>query len=174
MSNDLITAPSQRNARALAKSAEPARELLAFELGKEEYGIDLLRVQEIRSYQQPTQIAGASAHVLGVIDLRGEIVPIVDLRSRFGMPNAQIDASTVIIVVNLNQRSIGAVVDRVNDVITLTKDQIREMPRIQSSAEHRHFEAMGVVDKRSLIVLNIESLLGSAETGLMLEAAEAA
>ncbi|MEW5882495.1 MAG: chemotaxis protein CheW, partial [Pseudomonadota bacterium] len=109
-------------------AAATAREYLTFRLGAEEYGIDILKVQEIRGYDGVTRIAHAPAHVLGVINLRGVIVPIVDLRVKLALGEVRYDAFTVVIVLNVAQRVVGAVVDAVSDVLELAPEQIRAAP----------------------------------------------
>src|ERR1022692_1377471 len=111
------------------------REFLAFKLGAEEYGIDILRVQEIRSYEEPTRIANAPAFVKGVVNLRGVIVPIIDMRMRFNLEQVGYESFTVVIVLNIGRRVVGMVVDGVSDVITLTPAQLRPVPEFTSTIQ---------------------------------------
>jgi len=143
------------------------QEVLTFRLGHEEYGISLLCVQEIRSYQVPTRLAGADEHLLGVIDLRGEVVPLVDMRRRFNLPAVDFNEVTVIIVISLGDRRVGVVADQVNDVVALLPEQVRAMPAMRASADQRHMVAIGSVGPRMLVLLDIESLLRSSELGLI-------
>ena len=143
------------------------REVLAFKLGAEEYGIDILRVQEIRSYEEPTRIANAPAFVKGVVNLRGVIVPIIDMRLKFNLANASYDAFTVVIVLNIRNRVVGMVVDAVSDVITLTPEQLRPVPEFNSTIASDHILAIGAVEERMLILVDIEKLMTSAEMGLL-------
>ena len=106
------------------------RVCLTFRLGSEEYGIDILRVQEIRGYEAPTRVAHSPAFVKGVVNLRGVIVPIVDLRLRFGMHDATYDALTVVIVLNVAHRVVGIVVDSVSDVVELGAEHVRNAPAV--------------------------------------------
>ena len=145
------------------------REFLAFKLGAEEYGIDILRVQEIRSYEEPTRIAHAPAFVRGVVNLRGVIVPIVDLRLRFNLDQVSYDSFTVVIVLNIGSRVMGMVVDAVSDVITLTPDKLRPVPEFNSAIQSDHILAIGAVEDRMLILVDIEKLMTSAEMGLVEE-----
>lgn len=138
------------------------QEVLAFRLGDEEYGISLRCVQEIRSYQAPTRLAGAGENLLGVIDLRGEVVPLLDLRRRFGLPRADFDAMTVIIVISLAGRCVGVVADQVNDVVMLPSGQIRSMPGLPGCSDHTYMVAIGVVEERRLVLLDIERLLADS------------
>ena len=147
------------------------REFLAFKLGSEEYGIDILRVQEIRSYEEPTRIANAPAFVKGVVNLRGVIVPIIDMRLKFNLSQASYDAFTVVIVLNIGNRVVGMVVDAVSDVITLTPEQLRPVPEFNSTIASDHILAIGAVEDRMLILVDIEKLMTSAEMGLIEQAA---
>lgn len=146
------------------------REFLAFKLGNEEYGIDILRVQEIRSYEEPTRMANAPAFIKGVINLRGVIVPIVDMRIKFGLSEVRYDNFTVVIVLNIGNQVVGMVVDGVSDVITLSPEQLKPVPEMSSAIGSDHILAIGSLDKRMLILLDIEKLMGSAEMGLLAQA----
>ncbi len=143
------------------------REFLAFKLGAEEYGIDILRVQEIRSYEEPTLIANAPAFIKGVVNLRGVIVPIIDMRMKFNLEQANYDDFTVVIVLNIGSRVVGMVVDAVSDVITLQPDQLRPVPQFSAAVASDHILAIGAVESRMLILIDIERLMGSSEMGLL-------
>jgi purine-binding chemotaxis protein CheW len=145
----------------------PLREFLAFKLGDEEYGIDILRVQEIRSYEPPTRLANAPDFVKGVVDLRGVVVPIIDMRIKFNLDPVNYDAVTVVIVLNIGKRVVGMVVDGVSDVITLTQEQLRPVPEFNASIDSAHLLAIGVVDQRMLILVDIERLMSSPDMGLV-------
>jgi purine-binding chemotaxis protein CheW len=142
------------------------REFLAFKLGEEEYGIDILRVQEIRSFEPPTRMANTPVHVLGVVNLRGVIVPIVDMRIRYQMEPVRYDTFTVVIVLNIGQRVIGMVVDGVSDVVSLTAEQLRPVPEFTSSIGSDHVLAIGSLGNRMLILLDIEKLMIGGDMGL--------
>jgi purine-binding chemotaxis protein CheW len=143
------------------------REFLAFKLGQEEYGIDILRVQEIRSYEPPTRMANTPAFVKGVINLRGVIVPIVDMRIKFDLAQVNYDTFTVVIVLNIGTQVVGMVVDGVSDVITLTPEQLRPVPEFSSTIGTDHVLAIGSIGDRMLMLLDIEKLMSSAEMGLV-------
>jgi purine-binding chemotaxis protein CheW len=155
-------------ATPLAAAAAPTsiREFLAFKLGSEEYGIDILRVQEIRSYEKPTRIANAPDFIKGVVNLRGVIVPIIDMRLKFNLQQASYDHFTVVIVLNIGQRVMGMVVDAVSDVITLSPEQMRPVPEFSAGMASEHLLAIGAVDERMLILVDIEKLMSGAEIGL--------
>ena len=152
---------------AAAGATTALREFLAFKLGAEEYGIDILRVQEIRSYEEPTRIANAPDFIKGVVNLRGVIVPIVDLRLKFNLERADYDSFTVVIVLNIGNRVMGMVVDAVSDVIALLPDQLRPVPEFNSAVAGDHLLAIGAVGARMLILVDIEKLMSSAEMGLV-------
>ena len=142
-------------------------EFLTFVLGDEEYGIDILKVQEIRGYDAVTAIANAPAFIKGVINLRGIIVPIVDLRIKFSLSNADYNAFTVVIILNVASRVVGVVVDSVSDVVTLTAEQVKPAPGFSAKFDPQYILALGAVDERMLILMDIEKLMTSAEMGLV-------
>ncbi|MDR7308661.1 chemotaxis protein CheW [Rhodoferax saidenbachensis] len=146
------------------------REFLAFKLGNEEYGIDILRVQEVRSYEEPTRMAHAPAFIKGMINLRGVIVPIIDMRMKFNLEQVNYDDATVVIMLNIGERVIGMVVDGVSDVMTLMPDQLRAVPELSSVIGNEHLLALGALENRMLILLDIVTLMRSAEMGLVSEA----
>ena len=143
-----------------------SRELLTFTLGQEEYGIDILKVQEIRGYDAVTKIANAPEFIKGVINLRGIIVPIVDLRIKFHLGNVEYNQFTVVIILNVAKRVVGIVVDGVSDVIALTEEQMRAAPEFSSSLETQYIQGLGTVDERMIIVMDIEKLLSSRDMEL--------
>jgi len=148
------------------------REFLVFSLGEEEYAIDILKVQEIRGYENVTRIANAPAFIKGVTNLRGVIVPIVDLRIKFRLDSADYDEHTVVIVVNIAGRVIGIVVDRVSDVMTLGGAQIKPTPEFGVCLPPDYLEGLGNLEERMLVLVNIEKLLTSEEMALVEEAGE--
>jgi purine-binding chemotaxis protein CheW len=141
-------------------------EYLTFRLGNEEYGIDILKVQEIRSYEVPTRIANAAACFKGVVNLRGVIVPIVDLRLKFGCDSVEYNSFTVVIVLNIRNRVVGAVVDSVSDVLELPGEAVRPAPDIDTSVDTSYITGIASIQDRMLILLDIESLMGGADMGL--------
>jgi purine-binding chemotaxis protein CheW len=142
-------------------------EFLTFRLGGEEYGIDILRVQEIRSYEPPTRIANAPHFIKGVVNLRGVIVPIIDLRLKLGCDTAEYNAFTVVIVLNVKGRVVGAVVDSVSDVMELTREHIKAAPEMHSNVDGNFITGIGSVGDRMLILMDIEGLMSSADMGLI-------
>jgi len=165
-----IEAPVARPPTARAAVAA-AGEYLSFRLGAEEYGIDILKVQEIRSYEAPTRIANAPAFMKGVVNLRGVIVPIVDLRLKLGCDAAEVNAFTVVIVLNVRGRVVGAVVDSVSDVLELDQDGIKPAPEMSSAIDIGFITGIASpkteAGERMLILMDIEALMTSAEMGLV-------
>jgi len=146
----------------IEKSGE-RNEFLSFRLGREEYAIDILQVREIREHQAPTRIAGAPAYVKGVINLRGAIIPIVDLRARFGLEALGEGDSRVVIILSIAQRSMGIVVDGVNDVVAVPAGDIRPAPRELADVVERGFvHGLASVGERLLIVVDLARLLAPA------------
>lgn len=140
-----------------------AGQYLSFTLGSENYGIDILKVQEIRSYEAPTRMPGSHADLLGVVNLRGVIVPIHDLRLRFHCASAEFTPSTVVIVVDLGTRVIGVVVDAVRDVVALDEGAVRPAPGLGDTSEAGYIRGLAQVADRMLILLDIEALLSGLE-----------
>jgi purine-binding chemotaxis protein CheW len=146
-------------------------EFLSFRLGAEEYGIDILRVQEIRGYDNVTKIANAPAFIKGVIDLRGVIVPIIDLRLKFALSEPTYDAFTVVIVLNLAERTVGVVVDSVSDVLQLSPAQIKPAPHFNERVDAGYLMGIATVKQhtggeevtRMLILMDIVALLSGAD-----------
>jgi purine-binding chemotaxis protein CheW len=142
-------------------------EFLTFTLGKEEYGIDILKVQEIRGYDAVTTIANTPEFIKGVINLRGIIVPIVDMRIKFHLGTAEYNQFTVVIILNVANRVVGMVVDGVSDVITLSPEQIKAAPEFGSAIDTQYVMGLGTVDERMLILVDIERLMSSQDMELM-------
>lgn len=147
-----------------------AQEYLTFSLGKEEYAMDILKVQEIRGYDSVTRIANSPDFMKGVINLRGVIVPIIDMRIKFNLGNVVYDEFTVVIIINVLGRVIGMVVDGVSDVVTLLPDQIRPAPEFGSGINSDYITGIGTVNTQMLILVDIERLIGSSEMQLMVAA----
>jgi purine-binding chemotaxis protein CheW len=159
------TSFSRSNAAAASLPAEG--EYLSFRLGAEEYGISLLKVQEIRSYEAPTRIANAPPVVKGVLNLRGVIMPVADLRIAFGCEHADLDAFTVVIVLNVCDQLIGGIVDAVSDVVDLPASAIRPVPDMTSDLKTRSINGIASLQDRTLLLLDIEVLMASSAMGLV-------
>lgn len=143
------------------------QEYLTFSLGSEEYGMDILKVQEIRGYDAVTQIANSPDFIKGVINLRGVIVPIVDLRMKFRLGNAEYNAFTVVIIINVLGKVIGLVVDGVSDVVALAADQIKQAPEMGAAVDTRYIDGLGTVNDQMLILVDMEKLMSGEEMQLI-------
>ncbi|HEV3020466.1 MAG TPA: chemotaxis protein CheW [Burkholderiaceae bacterium] len=161
--------------RTGAATAAGVSEFLTFKLGGEEYGIDILKVQEIRCYEAVTRIANAPAFIKGVVNLRGVIVPIVDLRVKFALGEARYDTFTVVIILNVAGRVVGAVVDSVSDVMELGEGHVKPAPEFNSLLDAGYIMGLGTVQsgegERLLILVDIERLMSSPDMGLLERAA---
>lgn len=146
------------------------REYLTFRLDREEFGIDILKVQEIRGYEPPTRIANAPSFIKGIFNLRGTIVPIVDLRLKFDCPRSEYDSSTVVIVLNLSRRIVGIVVDSVSDVLTLPAENFKAAPDIDTIIDREAVVGLGSLRDRMLILLDIEKLMAGQSMALASDA----
>ena len=150
------------------------QEMLVFKLGKEEYGVDILKVQEIRGYEKVTPIPRSPDFLKGVVNLRGTIVPVIDLRIKFGLANPAYDSFTVVIVLRMSGRIVGAVVDAVSDVVQLAPNEIRAAPRLGSIVDSSYLSGVATQDDRMILALDIEKLLSAGELDLLGEAAGSA
>ena len=145
------------------------REFLVFTLAAQEYGIDILKVQEIRGYdaQTVTRIANVPSFVKGVTNLRGIIVPIVDMRIKFNLESVEYDHQTVVVILNLNSRVVGVVVDGVSDVLMLQQAHISAAPQFGTAFSSEYLMGIGTLGERMLILVDIEKLMTSEEMALV-------
>lgn len=146
-------------------------EYLTFLLGSEEYGLDILKVQEIRGYDAVTNIANTPECIKGVVNLRGKIVPIVDLRIKLNLGKAEYNEFTVVIILNLHERVVGIVVDGVSDVIAISSEQIRDVPSLVTSIDTKYIVGLAAVEEVMLILVDIEQLMSSQDMALFDSAA---
>lgn len=160
-----MSATTPAEMQAVTQARAP-RECLTFRIGAEHYGIDILQVQEVRSYEAPTQIAQTQPHVLGVLNLRGEIVPVIDMRVHLGLAQAHFDDSTVVIVLKVGGRVFGMVVDGVSDVVGLAPEQLRPVPGIGSGIAVELLLAIAMVKERLLLLVDIDRLMRNPAFGL--------
>ncbi|SDK30034.1 purine-binding chemotaxis protein CheW [Methylophilus rhizosphaerae] len=165
MSTTSEMANQGNNAVSALKMA--AGEYLTFVLGNEQYGIEILKVQEIRGYDAVTQIANMPAFIKGVINLRGKIVPIVDLRIKFNLGKIEYNEFTVVIILNLNGRIVGIVVDGVSDVRELREEHLREVPALVTRIDTKYIVGLATIEQEMLILVDIEKLMSSSEMELM-------
>jgi purine-binding chemotaxis protein CheW len=155
---------------ATVAAAQRPNEFLTFTLGSEEYGLEILKVQEIRGYDAITRIANAPEFIKGVVNLRGIIVPIIDLRIKFNLGKVEYDQFTVVIILNVAGRIMGIVVDGVSDVITLAAEHIKPAPEFSAHLDTGYIIGLGAIDERMLILVDIEKLMSSTDMGLIEQA----
>jgi len=160
----ISTNPSQ--AATAANVSVMPNEFLTFTLGSEEYGVDIRKVQEIRGYDTVTRIPDAPDFIKGVINLRGTIVPVVDMRLKFKLGRAEYNEFTVMIILNIARRVVGMVVDGVSDVMQLSAEQIRPAPEFGGNVNTRYIIGLGALDERMLILVDIEKLMSGADMAL--------
>ena len=150
-----------------ATDSKQGDEFLTFTMGKEEYGIEILKVQEIRGYDAVTRLANTPEFIKGVVNLRGIIVPIVDMRIKFHLGNVEYNPFTAVIILNVANRVVGMVVDGVSDVITLNPVQVKAAPEFGSAIDTKYVMGLGTVDERMLILVDIEKLMTSRDMALV-------
>jgi purine-binding chemotaxis protein CheW len=153
--------------RSGSTTSADSGQYLTLRLGREEYAIDILRVQEIRSYEEPTRMVNAPPFIKGVVNLRGVIVPIIDLRMKLSLDKVEYNDFTVVIILNVRGTVIGAVVDSVSDVVTLSADMIKPAPQFDTTLDTRFITGLANVGERMLIVMNMEALMSNAEMGML-------
>jgi purine-binding chemotaxis protein CheW len=164
-----MTQPETSTATHGSTGLAVGNEFLTFTLGQEEYGIDILKVQEIRGYDAVTRIANAPEFIKGVINLRGIIVPIVDMRIKLNLGKVEYNDFTVVIILNVGNRVVGMVVDSVSDVLALTADQVRPAPEFGGNFDTQYLMGIGSLENRMLILMDIERLMLSKEMELTAE-----
>lgn len=142
------------------------KEFLTFTLGSENYGLEIMKVKEIRGYEPVTKIANAPSYVKGVLNLRGDIVPIIDLRLKFNVGEPTYNEFTIVIMLHVQDRIVGIVVDAVSDVVNLAEDDVRPPPEFGVAFDSAYLFGLAQVGEQMVILLNIESLITSSELGL--------
>ena len=142
--------------QAPAATRDASREVLVFVLGQEEYGVDILKVQEIRGFEKVTPIPSAPAYLKGVMNLRGIIAPVIDLRMKFGMAEPRYDAFTVVIILRIGTRVIGIVVDSVSDVVSLAPGEVKAAPQLGALVDSSFLAGLGTQGERMILLLDIE------------------
>jgi purine-binding chemotaxis protein CheW len=156
---------SSTNPQIGKKPGEESHQVLTFVLGKETYGVDILRVQEIRGWSAVTKIPQSPPHVLGVLNLRGSIVPIVDLRMRFALDQIEYTTVTVIIVVSVKsaagRRDFGVVVDGVSDVVDVNPEAVKAAPDLGGRGATDYIRGLVSITDRMVVLLDIDRLIGS-------------
>jgi purine-binding chemotaxis protein CheW len=153
-------------------AGDGSREVLVFVLGNEDYGVDILKVQEIRGYDKVRPIPSAPDYLKGVINLRGTIVPVIDMRVKFGLAEARYDALTVVIILRVASRTIGIVVDGVSDVMALAPSEVKPAPPLGAIVDHVFLAGLATRDERMVLLLDIEKFLSSSEMDLLRQVAD--
>lgn len=154
------------NASATARPLADSGQYLTLRLGAQEYAIDILRVQEIRSYEEPTRMVNSPSFIKGVVNLRGVIVPISDLRLKLNVVPVEYNEFTVVVILNIQGTVVGAVVDAVSDVVTVDGASIKPAPQFESAIDSRFIVGLVQLGERTLIVMNVETLMSSSELGI--------
>ncbi|WP_432664124.1 chemotaxis protein CheW [Wukongibacter baidiensis] len=139
------------------------KQYVIFNLGNEQYGVDIMNVKEISEFKESTKVPSAPYFVDGIINLRGEIIPIVNLKKRFGIENDEIDSDTRIIVINLNGRNVGFVVDEASQVLRINNDDIDPAPEIIAGVDRQYINGVGKVEDKIIILLDLEKILTDEE-----------
>jgi len=147
-------------------SNQKAREYLTFFLGDEQYGLDVQQVREIRGFEAVTQIANAPQFILGVVNLREKIVPIVDLRIKLNLNQVLYNELTTVIILNVGGLTVGAVVDNVSDVIIIAEYQIKDIPSVAISVDTKYILGIATIAESMLLLLDMEQLLSGQESNL--------
>ena len=155
--------PSEQQGNA---STMPTREFLTFVLGDETYALDIMTVKEIRGYEATTKIANAPDFIKGVINLRGDIVPIIDLRIKFGIGEPTYNEWTIVIMLNIQERIVGIVVDGVSDVMNLEDEEIKPAPEFGVAFDSKYLHGLATLDDHMVIIVDIEELISSDELGI--------
>jgi purine-binding chemotaxis protein CheW len=159
--------------RTASAAREETREVLVFVLGQEEYGVDILKVQEIRGYEKVRPIPSAPDYLKGVVNLRGVIVPVIDMRVKFRLPDVRYDSFTVVVILRIAGRVIGLVVDGVSDVVRFTESQVRPAPQLGALVDSSFLDGVATEDDRMVLLVDIEKLLSSGELNLLRQVTEA-
>ena len=146
---------------------DATREVLVFVIGDEEYGVDILKVQEIRGYEKVTAIPSAPDYLKGVVNLRGIIVPVIDMRIKFKLPDPRYDSFTVVVILRLATRVIGIVVDAVSDVVRLAANDVKDPPKLGSVVDSSYLTGVATLNERMVLLIDIEKFLSSSELGLL-------
>jgi purine-binding chemotaxis protein CheW len=146
---------------------DDTREVLVFVIGKEEYGVDILKVQEIRGYEKVTAIPSAPEFLKGVVNLRGTIVPVIDMRIKFRLPEPRYDSFTVVVILRLASRVIGIVVDGVSDVMLLAANDVKDPPRLGSVVDSSYLTGVATLKDRMVLLLDIEKFLSTGDLDLL-------
>lgn len=145
------------------KSTEELLQLVSFTIGNEEFGVDILYVQEINRMIQVTKVPNAPSFVEGVINLRGRVIPVIDLRTKMGMPKKEADNNTRIVVIEINDRTVGFIVDAVKEVLRIPSSITEPPPQIVAGINSEYIKSVGKLEDRLLILIDLEKILSTTE-----------
>ncbi len=169
------TAASAKKEAGMAHAGDLISQFLTFTLGQEEYGVDILRVQEIRGWHQVTRVPNAPAHMLGVLNLRGTIVPIIDMRMRFHLAKVEYNPITVIIVLSVHSANgehvFGIVVDSVSDVLDVKGSDVKAKPDFGAAVNTDFINGLATVQDHMVMLLDIDKLMNADEVTALVAAA---
>jgi purine-binding chemotaxis protein CheW len=143
--------------------AAPSSQFLTFLLDEQEYGLELFKIQEIRGYAPVTPIPNVPPHVRGVMNLRGTVLPVVDLRMKFRLPPMEYNKFTVIVIAMVGEKMVGLLVDAVSDVLQVAQESIRDAPNFGSAVDTRFIDGVFQTRERLAVALNLEKLLSDIE-----------
>jgi purine-binding chemotaxis protein CheW len=149
---------------AMKSLSQGARELIAFRIGDQEFCVDIMSVREIRGWTPATQMPHAPAYVMGVINLRGAVLPIIDLSARLGMNEAEPTARHVIIVAQVKNQIVGLLVEAVSDILTITDDNIQPVPEVSSDIERQYARGILAIEKRMICMIELDALFPEKES----------
>lgn len=166
------TAQSEAAQKEAAIASNDLLQLVSFNIGEEEFGVDILKVQEINRMVEVTRVPNAPGYVEGVINLRGKVIPIIDLRSRLNMAQKETDKDTRIVVVELETKVIGFIVDSVNEVLRISKTITEAPPPMVAGIDSEYITAIGKLEDRLLILLDLERILNKEERQQLDQVAE--
>ncbi|MGA3008780.1 MAG: chemotaxis protein CheW [Terracidiphilus sp.] len=150
----------------IAKQVQESQQFLTFLLDEQEYGLEIFKIREIRGYAPVTPIPNVPQHVRGVMNLRGTVLPVVDLRMKFGMPAVEYNKFTVIVIATVGEKTVGLLVDAVSDVLMVANDAMREAPDFGTSVDTRFINGVFESRERLTVALNLEELLTDSELAL--------
>ncbi|MFZ5352997.1 MAG: chemotaxis protein CheW [Bacillota bacterium] len=138
-------------------------QLVIFKLGQEEYGVEIMQVQEIGEYRQPIKVPNSPAFIEGIINLRGDVIPVISMHTRFNIPKKEVDELTRLIVINVGERKVGFIVDDASEVLTLSADNIEEPPTMIAGSDRKYIAGVGKIGDRILIILDLNKLFTDEE-----------
>ena len=143
---------------------------LTFALGHEQYGIEILKVQEIKGYLPPTAVPNTPGYIKGVMNLRGTIIPIVDLRAKLGLAETEYNQFTVIIVATIGSKVVGLIVDSVSDVLNIPQSDIQEAPEFGAAVDVRFIDGMAKAGEKIVMLLNMSKIIADGDLDIAQEA----